>query len=72
MWHGRGLATVLMDEVVSEALARGHRTLWLGVWEHNGRAVAFYRKRGFEDVGSHEFLVGEDRQTDRIMVLAIA
>lgn len=70
-WHGRGLAPALMDAVVSEALARCAGTLWLGVWEHNGRAIAFYRKRGFHDVGSHEFLLGEDRQTDRIMVLPL-
>jgi ribosomal protein S18 acetylase RimI-like enzyme len=70
-WHGRGLASVLMDAVVSEARSRNCRTLWLGVWEHNPRAIAFYRKRAFQDVGSHEFLVGEDRQTDRIMVLTV-
>jgi ribosomal protein S18 acetylase RimI-like enzyme len=60
-----------MDAVLSEAQARQARTLWLGVWERNPRAIAFYRKRGFQDVGSHEFLLGQDRQTDRVMVLAI-
>jgi ribosomal protein S18 acetylase RimI-like enzyme len=70
VWHGHGLAALLMDAVISAALARQCRTLWLGVWEHNRRAIAFYRKRGFQDVGSHEFLLGEDRQTDRIMVLS--
>jgi ribosomal protein S18 acetylase RimI-like enzyme len=61
-----------MDSVFAQAQARHARTLWLGVWEHNPRAIAFYRKRGFQDVGSHEFLLGQDRQTDRLMVLAIA
>ena len=70
-WHGRGLAPVLMDAVLAQAQARHARTLWLGVWERNPRAIAFYRKRGFQDVGSHEFLLGQDRQTDRVMVLAI-
>jgi GNAT superfamily N-acetyltransferase len=41
---------------------------WLGVWERNPRANAFYRKVGFTDVGSHVFMVGTDPQTDRIMV----
>ena len=67
-WHGRGLAQALMQRVDLEAQRRGGRTLWLGVWEHNARAKAFYSKCGFTDVGSHVFLVGTDPQTDRIVV----
>lgn len=67
-WHGWGLAQALMQRVYSEAARLGAAMLWLGVWEHNPRAIAFYRKCGFEDVGSHVFTVGSDAQTDRIMV----
>lgn len=67
-WHGRGIAQMLMRHVDSEAARRGARTLWLGVWERNERAKAFYRKTGFVDVGSHVFMVGTDAQTDRILV----
>jgi ribosomal protein S18 acetylase RimI-like enzyme len=70
-WHGRGIAHTLMSAVVAAARERGARTLWLGVWEHNGRAIAFYRKHGFRDVGSHEFVLGTDHQTDRVMVLPL-
>ena len=66
-WHGRGLAQQLMRAVVDEAVRLGARTLWLGVWERNPRAIAFYRKLGFIDVGSHPFVLGHDVQTDRIM-----
>ena len=66
-WHGRGLAQQLMRAVVDEAVRIGARTLWLGVWERNARAIAFYRKHGFVDVGSHPFVLGRDVQTDRIM-----
>ena len=65
--HGRGVAQRLMAEVVNTARARSALTLWLGVWERNLRAQAFYRKAGFVDVGAHEFLVGSDVQTDRVM-----
>ena len=70
-WHGRGLAQSLMDAVF--ALARDLRAtrLWLGVWERNPRAIAFYEKCGFRDCGSHPFLVGSDLQTDRLMELHI-
>ena len=67
-WHGRGIAQALMRRVESEAYRRGGRTLWLGVWERNERAKAFYHKNGFTDVGSHVFMVGTDAQTDRIFV----
>ncbi len=66
-WHGRGIAQALMDRVIVEAGQAGARTLWLGVWERNPRALAFYAKCGFADVGEHVFLFGTDPQTDRVM-----
>jgi ribosomal protein S18 acetylase RimI-like enzyme len=71
-WHGKGLAQQLMAATRAAATQEfGGKTLWLGVWEKNGRAIAFYRKCGFQDVGSHGFLVGTDLQTDRIMVTGL-
>lgn len=70
-WHGRGVATTLMQEVIDRALARGARTMWLGVWEHNQRAKAFYRKYGYREVGSHPFMLGDDRQTDLLMAVSL-
>jgi ribosomal protein S18 acetylase RimI-like enzyme len=67
-WHGRGVAHELMQAVESEALRRGARTMWLGVWERNERAKAFYYKKGFKDAGAHIYMVGTDAQTDRILV----
>ena len=43
-WHGKGVAQALMDAALDAARARGAKTLWLGVWERNQRAVAFYSK----------------------------
>jgi ribosomal protein S18 acetylase RimI-like enzyme len=70
-FHGRGVAQALMETVVGAARTRGADTLWLGVWERNPRAQAFYRKCGFADVGEHGFLVGTDLQTDRVMALRL-
>jgi ribosomal protein S18 acetylase RimI-like enzyme len=49
----------------------GGRHLWLGVWERNPRAIAFYAKSGFVDIGSHDFFVGADRQTDQVFVAPV-
>ena len=66
-WHGRGVAARLMTAVETAAQARGTDALWLGVWERNLRAQAFYAKHGFTVVGSHTFLLGSDPQRDLIM-----
>jgi ribosomal protein S18 acetylase RimI-like enzyme len=60
-----------MDRCVAEAERVGAAGLWLGVWEHNPRAIRFYEKAGFHDVGSHHFQLGSDAQTDRLMVRPI-
>jgi ribosomal protein S18 acetylase RimI-like enzyme len=70
-WQGRGLAQRLMAAAREDARDLGGRTLWLTVWEKNGRAIAFYRKHGFADVGEVEFWVGADCQMDRVMAAEI-
>jgi len=72
-WHGRGVAAVLMDAVLAEARLPSHAcsSVWLGVWERNARAQAFYRKYGFAPVGAHVFMFGTDPQTDEIWSLTL-
>ena len=66
-WHGKGVAHALMNSLLDVALARGADAAWLGVWERNARALAFYEKFGFRLVGEHAFVLGEDRQRDFIL-----
>ena len=66
-WHGKGIAQALMASLLEAASARGADVVWLGVWERNPRAMAFYGKSGFLPVGSHVFTVGTDPQTDLIL-----
>ena len=70
-WQGQGVAGLLMQAARDQARARGARELWLGVWERNGRAQAFYRKHGFRQVGTQIFVVGTDPQTDLVMLLEL-
>jgi len=67
-WHGQGLARSLMEAAERAARERGAREFWLGVWERNERAQAFYRKCGFRTVGKQIFVVGTDPQTDHVML----
>jgi GNAT superfamily N-acetyltransferase len=66
-FHGTGIAQALMDACADEAVRRGGRTLWLGVWDQNPRAIRFYTKWGYEDVGGQTFMLGEDPQQDRVL-----
>ena len=70
-WLGRGVGEALMRACVDEARRAGHETLWLGVWERNGRAQAFYRKWDFRAVGEHVFRLGSDPQRDILMERAL-
>ncbi|MEO0770073.1 MAG: GNAT family N-acetyltransferase [Cyanobacteria bacterium J06649_4] len=70
-WHGRGVAQELMERVLAIAAESNADQLWLGVWEHNPRAIAFYKKYGFQFVGEHVFQFGNDPQRDLIMMKAV-
>jgi ribosomal protein S18 acetylase RimI-like enzyme len=67
-WWGAGVATTLMAHAMDLAQQRGAQTLYLSVWQHNHRAIAFYAKHGFEHVGAAEFQLGADIQLDPIMM----
>jgi ribosomal protein S18 acetylase RimI-like enzyme len=69
---GSGVGAALMQACISESSRQGYRTLWLGVWEHNHRAQAFYRKWNFHEVGTHVFQLGDDPQTDILMQRSIS
>lgn len=70
--HGRGIGKQLLDEGIARAKSAGTKTLWLGVWEHNTKAQAFYTREGFTRAGEHPFALGSDTQTDWVMQRSIA
>lgn len=55
-FHGCGIANELMQRGLKHASRSGASQVWLCVWERNARAIAFYRRWGFETVGEMEFL----------------
>jgi ribosomal protein S18 acetylase RimI-like enzyme len=71
-WHGQGVAQELMAAAADHARAAGARTLWLGVWERNPRAIAFYKKCGFAEVGTHTFVLGADHQRDLVLARSLS
>ena len=64
---GKGVGKALMEQAIVTAKNRGKQIIWLGVWEHNQKAISFYTKSGFERFGQHIFLLGKDVQIDWLM-----
>ena len=66
-YHGQKYGAMLMQICIDVAIKNDYESLWLGVWEHNPKAINFYQKWGFETFGKHIFQLGDDAQTDFLM-----
>ena len=66
-YQGRQIGSQMLNFALAIALTRQHEFIWLGVWEHNHSAVRLYERMGFKLCGSHDFMLGNDRQTDLLM-----
>ena len=64
---GKRIGFLLMSTCIQYAKKNGFDVVWLGVWEHNARAIDFYHKWDFERFGDHVFMLGHDAQTDLLM-----
>ena len=66
-----GLGKALLNKAIEIATERGKKKVWLGVWEKNESAIAFYMKMGFVQTGAHSFYMGDEEQLDFIMTKAL-
>lgn len=71
-FHGTGIGQMLTDAAIEATRQAESDVLWLGVWERNPDAVAFYQRFGFETVGTKVFMMGPEEQTDLIMRLDLS
>lgn len=64
---GKGIGKAMMQYALQYAAATQYKIVWLGVWEHNTRAIDFYQRFGFEKFSAHDFILGKDVQKDWLM-----
>lgn len=69
--HGKGVAGQMMSFCFQEAARMNESALWLGVWENNFKALAFYKKWGYEPISEHTFVTGSESQRDLILARQI-
>lgn len=67
----QGLGKYLIKKATEIAVELNKKKIWLGVWEKNENAIAFYKKIGFVQTGTHSFYMGDEEQTDFIMTKSL-
>lgn len=70
--HGAGIGPALMDWAIDTARAQQAPALYLSVYAENWRALAFYKRVGFAQVGVAPFHVGDKIDMDPVMMLDLA
>jgi ribosomal protein S18 acetylase RimI-like enzyme len=70
-FHGQQVGQMFYDKAIQIAKQQHADYVWLGVWEHNPRAIQFYKKNGFVEFDRHIFVLGNDAQTDIMMKLKL-
>jgi len=66
-YASKGVGQLLMEKAYQVAQLKKAEYVWLGVWEHNTKAIQFYKRNGFSEFGSHMFKLGNDDQRDILM-----
>jgi ribosomal protein S18 acetylase RimI-like enzyme len=70
-FQGIGAGKTFMNFALDHSKSLGFNSLWLGVWEHNTKAISFYKSLGFITYSEHDFLLGSDHQRDILMRLEL-
>ena len=69
--QGQRIGGTMFEHAISLARQEGIEVLWLGVWDQNVRAITFYERMGLEVFDTHSFMLGTDRQTDKLMKMEL-
>ena len=70
-FHGSGAGRSMMDLVIASARQQQAKRLLLGVHPDNLRAIAFYQKNGFVQIGTRTFQVGASAFEDPVFALTL-
>ncbi|GAB2542374.1 GNAT family N-acetyltransferase [Gracilibacillus alcaliphilus] len=68
LFHGRGLGKGLLETGIELAKERDKNEIWLGIWRKNKNAIDFHKKMGFEARGTYSIYIGDEEQTNYVMV----
>jgi diamine N-acetyltransferase len=66
-----GFGKLLLNKSIEVADNEGFDCLWLSVWKVNQKAVTFYQKNGFAIIGSHDFIMANQKDEDWLMLKSL-
>lgn len=69
--QGKKIGKALFDLSIQIAQEQRVEFVWLGVWEHNTKAIGFYERMGFKAFDTHVFMFGRTEQRDIMMKLKL-
>ena len=69
--QGKKIGAQMLQKIMELGRHMGKEYIWLGVWEHNPKAIRFYQSHGFQKFGEHPYYIGKDKQTDWLLRLNI-
>jgi ribosomal protein S18 acetylase RimI-like enzyme len=65
--QGKQIGKQLLNFAIEIAISKQFKYIWLGVWEHNHKAIKFYQHNDFQEFATHDFWLGSDLQKDVLM-----
>ena len=64
---GQRVGAQLLREAEELAAQRGADALWCSAWVHNVRALRFYERQGYANLGTSVFVLGQERHDNRVL-----
>lgn len=64
----QGIGTKLMDASIDQIKRLNHNMIWLTVYHQNQNAIDFYRRQNFKQIGETDFLLGEEKHKNYILI----
>ena len=62
----KGIGKALLQRAEALAASRGADALWLAAWTGNARAIGFYPKQGYADVGATDYVFENEHYENRV------
>jgi ribosomal protein S18 acetylase RimI-like enzyme len=71
-FNGQGVGKALIGAAAARAVAAGARALWLTAWVGNAHALAWYRRQGWQERGSTDYVFENERFENRVFERPLA
>ncbi len=68
-YYNFGFGKKLLEKAIEESKKQMQKGMWLKVWVENKRAIQFYKKMGFEIIGTSDFVISKTHSNPNYVML---